>query len=541
MRLTGEDYRALAHHAFLALNERKEEINQMNVFPVPDGDTGLNMSLTMSTLEKVPHGLALGECASLVAKQMLFAARGNSGAILSLFFRGVAKALKEKESGNAKTFAEALCLGAAEAYGAVEAPKEGTILSVMRASAEAAKKASMEDESLSLASLLSVAVLAAEESVKKTPEELPVLKEAGVLDAGGFGFLVALYGMLAYAKGEALGAYSDSFRAPTADFSDFRAENIVFPYCTECIVEKGEGYDEKNSKDAICSFLFSVGDSAVFAEDESVFKLHVHTSVPGEVLSCALRYGALLSVKIENMRRQHGNLVEDGTAKTKKRKTKKHGFLCVCSGEGVRTLFYNLGADAVVDGGATMNPDAQSIADAAEKIDAETVFVLPNSKNVILVAERAREILGDDRLLLVPAETVAGGLSAMLAAQADTEEGTEEVAKKMREACSAVTAMAISRAVRDSRAGRFDVQSGQYVGLVENMIACTHESRAACARALARGMTGASFVTLLYGESVTEDEAQSTADDIRACVENACEVTVINGGQPIYDYIISVE
>ncbi len=541
MMLTGEDYRAMALYAFRALDGRKEEINRMNVFPVPDGDTGTNMSLTLSTLDEIPSGLSLGECTAAVARHTLFAARGNSGAILSLFLKGVSKALSGKQSCDARAFAEALSFGVEEAYRAVETPKEGTVLTVMRAAAVAAKTASWQNEGILLADLLSKAVASAEESLRKTPELLPVLKEAGVLDAGGFGFVVCLYGMLAYAKGEPLSAHDEALRMPTADFSDFGAGDIAFAYCTECVVEKSEEYEGVDTKGALCTFLSSIGDSAVFAEDESIFKLHVHTSEPGEVLSYVLKYGALLSVKIENMRRQHTALAEEGKGRGLERKSKKHGFLCVCSGEGVCSLFYNLGADAVVNGGTTMNPDAKSIADAANKIDAQTVFILPNSKNVFLVAERAREILGDRRAVVLPAETVAEGLSAMLAAQTSPKASTEKTEALMKEACAGVTTMAVSRAVRDSRAGRFDIKRGEYIGLVQNTVACIDENRLACAKELIRGMTGALFVTLLYGEGVSPEEAQSLAKDIRERLGEECEVTVIEGGQPVYDYILSVE
>lgn len=540
MMLTGEDYRAMALYAFRALDGRKEEINQMNVFPVPDGDTGTNMSLTLSTLDEIPSGLSLGECTAAVARHTLFAARGNSGAILSLFLKGVSKALSGKQSCDARAFAEALAFGAEEAYRAVETPKEGTVLTVMRAAAVAAKTASRQNEGISLAELLSKAADSAEESLRKTPELLPVLKEAGVLDAGGFGFVVCLYGMLAYAKGEPLSVHEEALRMPTADFSDFGAGDIAFAYCTECVVEKNGEYKGKETKSTLCAFLSSVGDSVVFAEDESIFKLHVHTSEPGEVLSCVLKLGALLSVKIENMRRQHTALAEEGKGRALEGKSKKHGFLCVCSGEGVRSLFYNLGADEVVDGGTTMNPDARSIADAANKIDAETVFILPNSKNVFLVAERAREILGG-RAVVLPTETVAEGIAAMLAAQTNECPDTEKTVSLMKEACACVTSMAVSRAVRDSRAGRFDIKRGEYIGLVQNTVACMGKNRLACAKELIRGMAGAGFVTLLYGEGVSPEEAQSLAKDIRERLGEGCEVTVIDGGQPVYDYILSVE
>ena len=550
MTLTGSLYCALAVSAFCMIDSQKEKVNQMNVFPVPDGDTGINMSLTMSTLTEIEEELSLSACALAVADRMLRAARGNSGAILSLFFRGVAKAFSGCDTADAAILASAFSRGATEAYRAVAQPKEGTVLTVMRASADAAEALVGENPDISLEELLSGVVLSAKATLEKTPEMLPVLKEAGVVDAGGFGFVLALEGMLAAAKGTPLTAPTAGAASFEANFSEFHTEDIVFAYCTECIVEKSEEYLGENTANAFFDFVREIGDSVVFVDDERIIKLHVHTNDPGAVLSHAIVYGALSSVKIENMRLQHTALTEDAKNPPKKTAvshlppapvTKKFGFVSVCMGEGIKNTFLDLGVDAVIEGGQTMNPSTQDIMDAVLSVGAETVFVLPNNKNICMVARQAAEMTDARRVLTVPTETVAEGISALLAFDGDLYSTENEAVAAMKEAYKGVTTMAVTYAVRDTSVGRFRIAKGQYLGIVEDVIACVSKSSRECITELIRGMTGATYVTLFYGESISADEAEAVGATIRERVGEACEVVVIAGGQPIYDYIVSVE
>lgn len=550
MKLNGQLYAQMAESAFHMLERHREKINQMNVFPVPDGDTGTNMSLTVSTVGSVSKGLPLGECAERVAALALYSARGNSGAIFSLFFRGVAKHFEGKEEADAKELAAALSHGTKEAYRAVMKPAEGTILTVMREVSEAAKIFT-ENGHAELPALFDHIVSVAEETLAKTPEMLPVLKEAGVVDAGGYGFVVCLKGMRAAVSGEPI--LGEESVTPdmevAASFADFSAEDIPFSYCTECIVQKNEEYLGEDTACALRAFAESVGDSVVLIDDERLIKLHIHTNDPGAVLSHAITYGMLLSVKVENMRKQHTALAEgtkDAVSVAKEGQTvavpieKKYGFVSVCMGEGIKAAFLDVGVDTVIEGGQTMNPSTQNILDAVMKTPAQTVFVLPNNKNVRMVARQAAELASDRRVVVIPTETVPQGISAMLAYDPDAALAEAELADAMTDAYRGVTTMAVTYAVRDTSVGRFRIAKGQYLGLVENTIACVSKSSFDCAEQLIRGMTDAAFVTVFYGENVEEAIADRFGAHIRERI-NGCEVTVISGGQGVYDYIISVE
>ncbi len=529
------------------LTRKKEETNNMNVFPVPDGDTGINMSLTMSGVASVDEGLSLGEAAEETANQMLRSARGNSGAILSLFFRGVGKAFHELKSAGAYAWVKAFEAGTAEAYRAVMTPSEGTILTVMRVASEDARAAYEADHKISVNDLFDVVVKSAERTLAETPEMLPVLKEAGVVDAGGYGFVCVLQGMKAVLDGNPITAENGDEGAPAAaTFADFSTGDINFGYCTECIVDKSEEYLGEHTAGELCAFITAIGDSVVFVDDEKMIKLHVHTNEPGLVLSEALRYGALFTVKIENMRNQHTALVGDSvTPPTVKgapetlRTEKKYGFVSVCMGEGVKNLFLDVGVDAIIEGGQTMNPSTQDLIDAVYLTPAETVFILPNNKNIAMVAKAASELVSERHVVVLPTETVPEGVAAMIAYNPDGTE--EENLTAMKEAAARVTTMSVTYSVRDTKVGRFRIAKGQYLGLVENTIACVANSVEDCMKQLTRGMTDAAFVTLLYGENVSEEEANKVADYIGKNTPDGCEISVMAGGQPIYDYVVWLE
>lgn len=553
MTITGKLYRSMAMSGAALLAEKKEEINNLNVFPVPDGDTGINMSLTMSTVGNTTDDMGIGECAEKTAGFMLRSARGNSGAILSLFFRGIGKALKGIDEADASQLVEAWKRGTKEAYRAVMKPTEGTILTVMRMSAEAAEKAYLENNAIATDELFNVILAGAEDALAKTPEMLPVLKQTGVVDAGGYGFVCVLQGMKAAIEGNAYVASEitvseseaeEAEARAAANFSDFNTEDIKFGYCTECIIEKNEQYLGEDTSGELYEFIKSIGDSAVFVDDESIIKLHIHTNDPGAVLTRAIEFGSIATVKIENMRIQHTNLSSGKKAEEKPTEKKvviekKYGFVSVCMGDGIRDMFVDVGVDNIITGGQTMNPSTQDIIDAVMKTPAEYVFVLPNNKNICMVANQAANIVTERKVIVIPTETVPQGMAAMIAYNPDGE--VEEITKEMNDAAAMVTSMSVTFAVRDTQIDRFNITKGQFLGLVENKIACVTNDNYSCMKQLARGMTGASYVTLFYGENVSEDEANKVAEMISNKVGGGCEVAVLYGGQPLYDYIVSVE
>lgn len=553
MVITGQLYRSMVLSGAAMLSDKKEEINNLNVFPVPDGDTGINMSLTMSTVGKAEEDLPVGTCAEKVAALMLRSARGNSGAILSLFFRGIGKALKGVDEANSKELVEALKRGTTEAYRAVMKPTEGTILTVMRVAGEEAEKAYLANKRITVKKLFEVLLEGAETALAQTPEMLPVLKQTGVVDAGGAGFVCVLQGMKTalegkpYAMVNAPASESDVPAEPEgADFSDFNTEDIKFGYCTECIVDKNEKYSGEDTSGELYEFIKSIGDSAVFVDDENIIKLHIHTNDPGAVLTKAIEFGSLATVKIENMRNQHTALTSEAAAAEggkKKDKTvaieRKYGFVSVCMGDGIADMFRDLGVDNIITGGQTMNPSTQDIIDAVLKTPSEYVFVLPNNKNICMVARQASEIITERKVVVIPTETVPQGMSAMIAFNPDAE--VDVVEKEMNFAWKMVTSMSVTYAVRDTELDRFKIRKGQFLGLVENKIACVTDDSIGCVKQLIRGMTGASFVTVFYGEGISEDTANTVANMISEKVGGGCEVAVLNGGQPLYDYIISVE
>ena len=545
MKITGSLYRSMAESGAALLNNNMEEINNLNVFPVPDGDTGINMSLTMSTVGNAEDGMGVGATAEKVAGLMLRSARGNSGAILSLFFRGIGKALKDVDEAGAKEMVEALKRGTTEAYRAVMKPTEGTILTVMRLSGEEAEKAYLANKRIGVKKLFDVILKGAEAALAQTPEMLPVLKQTGVVDAGGAGFVCVLRGMIAALDGKPYVAEKKEVSEAKlgADFSDFNSDDITFGYCTECIVDKNEKYLGEDTSGELYEFIKSIGDSAVFVDDESIIKLHIHTNDPGAVLTKAIEFGSLATVKIENMRNQHTELVSESKPVEAAKKTvvieKKYGFVSVCMGQGISDMFRDVGVDNIITGGQTMNPSTQDIIDAVMKTPSEYVFVLPNNKNICMVANQAAQIVTERKVIVIPTETVPQGMSAMIAYNPDGE--PDEIVSEMKDAMAMVTSMSVTFAVRDTQIDRFNITKGQYLGLVEGKIACVTNDSFSCAKQLARGMTGAVYITIFYGEDVSEEQAEAYGAYVSEKVGSGCEVSVLPGGQPLYDYIISVE
>lgn len=537
-------------HASAALHLEKQRINELNVFPVPDGDTGTNMSLTIGSAASALQQKQLesvSEVAAVIANAMLRGARGNSGVILSLLFRGFAKSVKEKETINGADFAAALSAGVTAAYKAVMKPVEGTVLTVSRMAAQRAEEAAKENVALEF--VLERAMLAAETALAETVEQNPVLKKAGVVDAGGMGYCLILKSMLAALCGEDLPNGAEAVELPKASaFQSFSGGDITFGYCTEFICSR----DTKRDPESLRAFLDSKGDSLVLVEDEEIIKVHVHTDHPGQVLEEALRYGALLSVKIENMREQHSELlgqeakpntqasaeaaVEDLIASPEK----KYGFVAVSAGEGLAKVFEELGADGIIRGGQTMNPSTADILSEINKTPAEIVYVLPNNKNIIMAAEQCVAMVEGKRVIVLPSKTVPQGMAAML--QMDYEAEVEENSSAMEAAMARVTTMEITYAARDSEFDGQKIRSGDYLALRNNQLFGTEENleRLLARMALSVSENGAEFITMFYGEDVEESAAKKALDFFRvACPE--AELTLLNGGQPVYSYLVSAE
>lgn len=550
MKIDGKNFYGMVLSGANALSNRQEEVNQLNVFPVPDGDTGLNMSMTLGGITQIScDGDSLSETSKKIANAVLRSARGNSGAILSLFFRGFSKALVNVEEATSSDIASAFRKGTDEAYKAVMKPAEGTILTVMRRSAEEAEK-NREKYRDDLKGFFSLIVEVAEKTLDETPEMLPVLKEAGVVDAGGCGFTVMLTGMLSYLDGKPVEAAKASSQAVpqkknAANFSEFHTEDIRFAYCTECIVEKKKSYRGEDKATKLGTFIRGIGDSVVFVDTEDLIKLHVHTNNPGEVLEQALRYGSLLTVKIENMKNQHSAL-SDGADMSKKDEApvgvpieKQYGFVSICVGDGIKSTFLDLGVDEIITGGQTMNPSTQDILDAILRTPAETVFVLPNNKNIFLAAAQAAELTEDRKVVMLETKTVPQGISALMAF--DETATLEANIEAMKKAIGNVTTISVTYAVRNTTVEGMPIRKGQKLGLVNGKIRCVTDHTRECVLHLTEYMEHAVFVTIFYGESVSEEKAERMLASLREKLGYDKEYVMIPGGQPLYDYIIAAE
>ena len=540
MKINGSTFFAMLISAANSLDNQKDVINNMNVFPVPDGDTGINMTLTMRTIRNGDGGASLSDCAAAAANIALRSARGNSGAILSLFFRGISKALKGLNEADSADMARAFRKGYNEAYKAVMNPTRGTILTVMQAVADAGEKLTEKGGySGNVEGFFEALVDVAEDALAKTPDQLPKLKEANVVDAGGYGFVTILKGMLAALQNKPiflLDKTSDT--APEAKFAEFNTEDITFSYCTECVVKKSGEFGGEDTAGELHDFLRGIGDSVVFIDDEEVIKLHVHTDHPGEVMERALKFGSLLTVKVENMREQHSALVLEKEKPVAKKPSKKYGFVSVCLGDGIADAFRDIGVDTVVHGGQTMNPSTQDIIDAVNSTPAENVYVLPNNKNIYMVAEQAAKLIKDKKVRIVPTKSVPQGISAMIAYTPDAT--PEQVFESMQAAAEAVTSMSVTSAVRNATVEGATITDGQVLGLVNGNIECVADSDRECLEKLSEKMTDASFIMVFCGEGVSENDMTAAEEMIRKAAPMA-DVSVMYGGQPLYPYVVSVE
>ena len=553
-------FQQMVIHAAAAISAQKQHINDLNVFPVPDGDTGTNMSLTISAAAaelKKKQCATVGEVAQTAASALLRGARGNSGVILSLLFRGIAKSLKDRETIDGRDLAIALDFGVAAAYKAVMKPAEGTILTVSRLAAAQAAAAAREENAAE--SVLEAAIREGQEALADTINQSPVLKKAGVVDAGGKGFLVILQGMLDSLRGEPMPQVEEeSAPADKADFVAMAAEDITFAFDTVFIVRK---HTEEVDLEPFRTYLNSIGDSLVIGEDDTAFKVHVHTNTPGAALTESQKYGTLELAKIENMRTQADDLAAgkhvqstddleaveaeleagaDGGAPVKAAPEKKYGFVAVCAGQGLEAVFRDLGVDGVISGGQTMNPSTEDILREVDKTPAEIVYVLPNNKNIIMAAEQCVRLCEDKRVVVLPSKTVPQGISAMLAVDLDAQE--EDNTQAMTEALQNVHTAEVTYAARDSDFGGFTIKQGDYLALEEHQLFGTDQDLDTLLTRLAQAPEhqDAGFITIFYGEDVTEEQAQKAADIFTEACPSA-EINLLPGGQPVYYYMISAE
>ena len=525
---------------------QKQKVDELNVFPVPDGDTGTNMSMTIGAAVRELELLSdptVGETAKTTASALLRGARGNSGVILSLLFRGFSSGLKGKEEADGVALADALTQGVEAAYKAVMKPTEGTILTVAREAAEKGRETALTTNDP--LEVFSAIVAQAEETLERTPEMLPVLKKAGVVDAGGKGFVVIFSAMLDLFRGGAV-VRSEAAAPKKAVKRTAVAEaegDIQFAYCTEFIVMK-----KKDAGDPLKlrAFLESIGDCVVVVDDEEIVKVHVHSNHPGLAIEEGLKLGMLTSMKIENMKEQHSAQVlqaeqeeQDDTYQPVDPET-PYGFVAVAAGAGVQSLFEDLGVTQVVTGGQTMNPSTDDILKAIHATPAETVFVLPNNKNIIMAAEQAVR-LADRRVCVLPSRTIPQGISAMLAF--DPEQDFSENRMAMTRALDTVQTGQITFAARDSDFDGHNIRAGEILGMDNGNLAFLEKDIQKALLKLTRSMVkkDASFVTVIYGADVSEEQAAAAYELLRAKINDNIEINLINGGQPVYYYIVSVE
>jgi DAK2 domain fusion protein YloV len=538
--------------AYDALEASEQVINELNVFPVPDGDTGTNMCLTLGAaatdLRKNNAAPTVTAVADRVASALLRGARGNSGVILSLLFRGLSKGMKKLETASATEYAAAMQSGVEAAYKAVMKPAEGTILTVSRLAAEAAVNCAKQTPDLE--EVLTAALSSARVALEDTVNQNPVLKKAGVVDAGGYGYVLMLEAMLGYLQGSVtVNENPGAAVQKKADFTAFAAEDITFTYCTEFIVKKS---NNKNPE-MLRAYLGNIGDCVVVVDDEEIIKTHVHTNEPGKALTKALAYGSLLTVKVENMREQHHTHMEgmegvepavegldDPSAIPEPVPAEKPiGTVCVCAGAGLEELFRQLGADSIVSGGQTMNPSTEDILRAVNLVPADTVFVFPNNKNIIMAAEQC-DPLTTKTVIVVPTKTIPQGVSAMMRLSPDSS--PEALMEDFNDALGSVHTAQVTYAARDSDFDGHDIHAGEYLTLLDGALVGSFASTEEVVSHLADVIAplDPEFVTVYYGQDVSDGDAQVFSEALGARFDQA-ETSLIPGGQPVYYYIISVE
>ena len=554
-KISGGAFKQMVAFGAACITREKQAINDLNVFPVPDGDTGTNMSLTIQTAAaelKKCEPATVGEAAKITASALLRGARGNSGVILSLLFRGLSKSAKGLEEMDGVQLAAAMSEGVTTAYGAVMKPAEGTVLTVSRLAAARAEEAAQEQNCAEY--VLAEAIATGYETLAETTEMNPVLKKAGVVDAGGKGYLIILEGMLSSLRGEPMPEVEEEPEHDKADFAAIGDEDITFAFDTVFIVRKN---DPNVDLAPFRAYLDSIGDSLVIGEDDESFKVHVHTDTPGEALTAAQRYGTLELAKIENMRTQAADLAAGRKAQStddldaieaeleqaeqaEVPAEKRYGFLAVCAGDGLAAAFRDLGVDRVVSGGQTMNPSTEAILREVNHTPSEIVFVLPNNKNIVMAAQQCVG-LTEKQVIVVPTHSIPQGISAMMSVDT-AEEDPQAILATMTEAAAAVTTAQITYAARNSDFDGFAINEGDYLALLDGKLFGTERDITSLLTRLAAlaAEREAAFVTLFYGEGVSQEEAEAAqALFTEACPET--EVSLLSGGQPVYYYTISIE
>ena len=552
-RISGGAFKQMVLFGAACITQQKQAINDLNVFPVPDGDTGTNMSLTIQTAAtelRRSEPATLDQAAKTTASALLRGARGNSGVILSLLFRGMSKVFKGMDDADGAALASAMNEGVSTAYSAVMKPAEGTVLTVSRLAAKRAVEAAQEQNDVEY--VLTEAIKVGYATLAETTDMNPVLKKAGVVDAGGKGYLIILEGMLRSLRGEKVPELDNQGETKEkADFAAIGDEDITFAFDTVFIVRK----TVEKSLEPLRVYLNSIGDSLVIGEDDDAFKVHVHTDIPGAALTEAQKYGTLEVAKIENMRIQADDVAAGRKAisaddlddedlehesAAPAAPEKRYGFLAVCAGEGLAEAFRDLGVDRIVSGGQTMNPSTESILHEVEQTPSEIVFILPNNKNIIMAAQQCVG-LTDKEIIVIPTATVPQGITAMMNADVEQDD-PQAIAQAMTEAAATVTTAQITYAARNSDFDGFAINEGDYLALVDGKLLGTDRQLDSLLDQLAAlaADKGAEFITLFYGEGVSEEEAEAASIRFRtACPD--CELSLLNGGQPVYYYIVSME
>lgn len=547
MTLTGKLFRDAVISGANNIANNRAAVDELNVFPVPDGDTGTNMSMTIGNalpeLKAAGDGISAGDAAKLTASAMLRGARGNSGVILSLIFRGLSKGLAGQAEADAKMLSDAFKLGVDAAYKSVMKPTEGTILTVVREAWENTKDSAQDGGDA--AEFLAKFIEEGEKSLANTPELLPALKKAGVVDAGGKGLLVILSGMQQVISGGGM-IRSEEETKPSAPAAVAAAgaaqEDIKFAYCTEFIVNKKPGAKDAT---ALRAFLETIGDCVVVVDDDDIIKVHVHSNHPGKAIEEGIKFGELTKMKIENMREQHHNIIKADEAVQKNRKVpvkpeKDFGFVAVAAGAGIEALFRDLGADSVVRGGQTMNPSTEDILEAIGQTPANNVFVLPNNKNIIMAAEQAVS-LADRNVCVLQSRSIPQGITALM----NFDPGADFVTNRsnMTDALDRVQSGQITFAVRDSEYDGHKIKQGEILAMDNGKIVFTEKDVTKALVKLTKRLvnSSSSFITVMYGSDVSDEAANAAYEQLRARISDSIDINLVNGGQPVYYYIISVE
>ncbi len=549
--ITGSIFRDALISGANNITAQKQQIDELNVFPVPDGDTGTNMSMTIGAaareLARLGDDCTVAQAASTAASALLRGARGNSGVILSLIFRGISKGLAECETATVADLAKGLMMGTESAYKAVMKPTEGTILTVIRLTAKRAS--AFAEKSDDFVAFWEYVCKSANEALAKTPEILPVLKKAGVVDAGGKGLCVIFEGMLSvFRDGVIISSNEEASSPASAQARDNKLadleEEINFTYCTEFIIQRDKNV--KRDPLALRAYLESIGDCVVVVDDETIIKVHVHTDNPGKAIQEALKFGMLTNIKIENMREQFENRLADAEETPSAPEYAKvdpdipYGFVSVCAGDGIAQLFTDLGVDKIVSGGQTMNPSTDDILAAIQSVPAKTVFVLPNNKNIIMAAEQAVP-LADREVRVLHTKTIPQGISAMLVFDCDAEASDNQL--EMMKAAEHVGSGQITFAARDSDYEGHKIKEGELLALENGKLSFVEKDLEKAAIKLTRSLIkkDSSFVTIIYGEGVKEKDAEKMVDALREKIPDDIDISIVEGNQPVYYYIISVE